>query len=291
MAGDRSDLKDRTRPGEGVVLRDESDEIIDNLKTQLASLQSQLDTYQSEERAPAEAGSGGGAHGTIGADWGSAITPHLAFRMQLPAEELTRRLDKLIDQISEPELKEELVRCRDLAFFFYETFNKISTNHRLLTESLTAPKIEVELKDFCKVLEHVLPSLGTPLPVHRQANLPRRMTFASRSAAAVVQALAELAERIFGRDLRIEVGPTKEDAGGRPCLCLRVLSDTAGEEAEEGEEVSVFAMRRGITAGTIVDLLYAEKIVELQDGRFAFYRRDGKVHGFEIELPFDPVED
>lgn len=286
MAKDPSETKEKTRDGEGVVLRDESDDIIDNLKSQLSSLQSQLDAYKTVERAPGASGAGDGGQELLNS-WNATLTPHLASRLQLPAEELTHRLDRLIEQVGEPELREELERCRDLAFFFYETFHKISNNHRLLTESLTAPKVEVELADFCRLLEHPLPQQGTPVSVHRQPGLPRRMTFASRSAVTVVKALAELAATLFGKELQIEVGHAAPEAAGPETveLTLRVYTDAGGTEADAGEEVSVFAMRRGITAKTVVDLLYVEKIIELQGGSFSFDRRGGKVHGFVVRLP------
>lgn len=298
MAKDPSQTEEKTREGEGVVLRDESDEIIDNLKSQLSSLQSQLDAYKTVEHAPGASGAGDGGQDLLNS-WSASLTPHLASRLQLPAEELTSRLDRLIEQAEEPELREELERCRDLAFFFYETFHKISNNHRLLTESLTSPKLEVEMADFCRLLEHPLPQQGTPVPVHRQPGLPRRMTFASRSAVTVVKALAELAATLFGKELQIEVGhaaPREADLETEAAdpdstdpetveLTLRVYTDAGGTDADVGEEVSVFAMRRGITANTVVDLLYVEKIIELQGGSFAFDRRGGKVHGFVVRLP------
>lgn len=297
MAKDPSETKEKTRDGEGVVLRDESDEIIDNLKSQLSSLQSQLDAYKTTGGAPGTAGAGAGGQKLLNS-LNATLTPHLASRLQLPAEELTHRLDRLIEQVEEPELREELERCRDLAFFFYETFHKISNNHRLLTESLTAPKAEVEMADFCRLLEHPLSEQGTPVPVHRQPGIPRRMTFASRSAVTVVKALAELAATLFGKDLQIEVGHASPKASDQAAsdsepaagpkvaqLTLRVYTDAGGTEANAGEEISVFAMRRGITANTVVDLLYVEKIIELQGGSFSFDRRGDKVHGFVVHLP------
>lgn len=284
MAKDTFDTKDRTETGGSVVLRDESDEIIDNLKSQLSSLQSQLNSYKSADQK-----SGGGEKGQreLISSWNASLTPHLASRLQVPAEELTQRLDRLIDQVGDPELRAELERCRELAFFFYETFHKISNNHRLLTESLTDPKAEVEMADFCRLLENPLAQQGTPVPVNRLAGTPRRMTFSSRSAVTVVKALAELAATLFDKSLQIEVGhlPLGEEGADTAELTLRVYSDGGGAEAEAGEEVSVFAMRRGITANTVVDLLYVEKIIELQGGSFAFDRRGGKVHGFLVRLP------
>lgn len=289
MSKDPSEVMDKTQAGGDVVLRDESDEIIDNLKSQLSSLQTQLDGYKSAERQPRA----GGAEedGALVGQWNAQLAPHLASRLQLPAQELTDRLDRLIDQVGDAELREELERCRDLAYFFYETFQKISTNHRMLTESLTAPKVEVEMADFCRLLEHPLPRQGTPVPVHKRPGTPRRMTFASRSAVTVVNALAELATVLFDKELEIEVGHTppegesQGEAPGGGQLTLRVYTDAGGTAADAGDEVSVFAMRRGITANTVVDLLYVEKIIELQGGSFEFDRRGDKVHGFSVRLP------
>ena len=204
MAQKPTDVKPKTSDGETVVLRDESDEIVDNLKSQLESLQAQLEAYKSAEKQPSAAGGGAaGENEALVASWNQQLTPHLASRLQLPAEELTHRLDRLIEQVGDPELREELERCRELAFFFYETFHKISNNHRLLTESLTAPKMEVDTADFCRVLEYPVPKQSTPFPVHKQSGLPKRIFFASCAAATVMQALAEVATTLFGKELRI----------------------------------------------------------------------------------------
>jgi hypothetical protein len=287
---DKADAPSREESAEEVVLRDESDEIIDNLKNQLENLQTQLDTYRAAERDPAAAaGSGGARDDELAAAWNVSLAPHIASRLQEPAEELTSRLERLIEQAGDPELRAELERCRELAYFFYETFQKISENHRLLTESLTAPATEVDVADFCRLLEHSLPASGTPLPVDKLPEVPRRITFASKSAATVIKSLVELAATLFGRELRIQVDDLPGSGDEARFLQFRIFSESAGAEAGEGEEVSAFAMRRGITANTVVDLLYVEKIVELQAGRFSFHRRQDKVFGFEVHLPYRPI--
>jgi len=276
-----------------LVLRDESDEIIDNLKKQIQSLQARLDESGDGRDTPPAAASGGGAGGDelIGA-WNQGLAPHLASRLQVPAEELTQRLERMIDRVDDPELRDELERCRDLAYCLFDTFRKISSSHDLLTESLTSPKVEVDTDDFCLILEHSLPTSGFSIPVQKAQPLPRRIAFASRPAIRIAQSLAELAAVLFGRPLHIEVGPVAPtEKGDEPDrLILRVISGTA-LSGDANENVSTFAMRQGVTATTIVDLLYVEKIIELQNGLFSFYRKDGKIHGFEAQLPFDSIED
>ncbi len=298
MTRNKSDIIDKTATVDGestsgeVVLRDESDEIIDNLKRQLSSLQGQLDVYHAGAEFPG--GRAVAAGDALSSSWEAGITPHLSTRLQVPAEELTARLDRLIEKIDDSELRQELEHCRDLAFFLFETFQKISANHNLLTESLVAPKSEVEMAQFCRLLEHVLPALGTPIPVHKAADVPRRLVFSTKSATMVVKTLAELAHAFSGMSPRLDISKASPESGAgkaQPFLNIAVFSESPWAESEDAQEVTAFAMQRGITAGTIVDLLYVEKVIELQGGTFAFQRVEGKVHGFSVQLPYDEVDD
>ena len=276
---------------EEVVLRDESDEIIDNLKNQLRSLQGQLNAYKSAETE--SGGSGEPPEEELVQAWSTGLAPHLASKLQFPAEELTGRLERLIDQVEDNELRGELERCRDLAYFLFETFRRIGSSHRMLTESLTAPRTTVETAEFCKVMETISPAAGASLPVNQESTLPPRIHFASRSAVTVMKALAELSTAIFGPALKLSVGhlaPGELGSGEPGYLTMQLYSETSWSEVPEGDDVSTFAMRQGITANTIVDILYVEKIVEIQGGDFAFHRSGGKVYGFSVRFPIEPAK-
>lgn len=285
MAKDPTEVVDKTAPAEELVLRDESDEIIDDLKGQLAGLRGQLAAFKNA------GGDDAGDGGRLARAWNAGLAPHLATRLQVPAQELTGRLERLIDQADDPGLRRELERCRDIAHYLFDTFKKISASHQLLTESLTAPRVEVEVAEFCRHLENILPSRGTPLPVGRHPGLPKRIKFASRSGSTVINALAELATVLFGNELAISVSTPAEEqpADEPPLLEFRITCETGSLEAGEGEEVADFAMRRGITPNTVVELLYVEKIIELQGGSFSFSRRQGRVYGLQVRLPFEPI--
>lgn len=257
-----------------VVLRDESDEIIDNLKRQLSELQGHLDEYETED------GPGGGD--PIIHEWESAMAPHLASRLQAPTEELTGRLDRLIDQAEDPGMRDELVKCRDIAFYLFDTFGRISENHKLLTDSLTTPKEVVEIADFIRLLEHS--GGGTPLPLYKSPGLPRRLSIASSPAATVIRSLVELAVTLSGKNMQLEVAPGSNPEA--PSLQIRVVSAEPWGVAPGEEEITVFAMKKQAHAGIVVDLLYVEKIIELQEGSMKFHRRDGEVVGFAVELPY-----
>ena len=306
MAKRKSDTIERDRAtdledgSEGVVLRDESDEIIDTLKRQLENLQGQLAAYRAPpgapgaERPPPPGGGLGAKDPQLAAALEEGLTPHIASRLRLPAEELTARLSRLIERVDDPELRQELEHCRDTAHFLFETFQKISSNHARLTESLVAAKSQVEITEFCRLLEHVLPEQRTPVPLQMVSEVPRRIVFSSQSALAVVRTLAELVRTFSGENPRIEVSRAEEPPGpgpARDALVIRILSESPWAEGGHPGEVSTFAFRRGITAGPVVDLLYAEKIIELQGGRLGFYRSGEKVQGVEVWLPYQTVDE
>ncbi len=289
----RKQRKDEEEAAEGVLLRDESDAIIDNLKRQLEALQGELAEYKSADA---------GGRGTLPpspprppgeddlATWNAALTPHLTRRLQAPAAELTARLERIIEQVDDPELREELERCRETAFYLFDTFRQISDNHRQLTDSLDDERRVVALADLCRMLEHSRGDAATPLPVTPALGMPRMLALRSQSLLTISGKLARLAADVRGigprgEGLRIELeyhgAPDTPDAQ----LELRMLTSDAWEPLRDMQDVSSVAFRAGATAESVVNLLYVEKIVQLQGGTLAFHQEGGAVHGFTVRVP------
>ncbi len=324
-------------PTEEVVLRDESDAIIDNLKRQLQSLQQELAQTQragsgrsSTARAagPGAAGGGSGVAGGSasaavgsasaasggagaalgGADavgsgtragptrgemmehWNASLTPHLAARLQAPAEELTQRLTRLMEQVSDPELRAELELCRDTAFFISSTFERIRDNHQLLTESLIDEKEDLSAAEFGARLTDSLRRRGGPVPALNgleagAAADGERLLVSPKSVGTVLLTLAQLAGTMFGTPARVAASLVSAEGGAPASLRLTVTTPQTWPGMEKHQEVSAVIFRPGVRANSIVDLLYVEKIVELQGGSIGFNREQGQVHGFEILWP------
>jgi len=279
------------RPGGAgaVLIRDESDEIIDNLKRQLAALQLELahaKTGAEEESpaAPARQGRRGG-RAKLREEFNAGFAPHLVQRLHLPAEELTQRLSRLIEQVSDPELKAELEMCRETAYFLSSTFQRIQDNHRLLTESLVAERMETNVKEFLGQVARMLEQRGVPGAQIRVAeSSPRgdnRMTASPLAAATVLSTLAELATGVFGGAARVTLEP-----GTAGHLRLLVETDRPWRGVAGGE-VSAVVFRPGIRAASVVDVLYVEKLIELQGGRLSFYSQSGQALGFEVLWPIE----
>jgi hypothetical protein len=266
-----------------LVLRDESDEIIDNLKQQLSALQAQLNRYKD----PA-----GGAAGTQAGDERRALdlglTPHIASRLQVPAEELTQRLERLIEQVTDPALKAELEACRDTAFFLSDTFQRIEQQHEALTDSLTADALVMDAQTFRERLESSLGQRNLAVPVEVVSALPAQLRLSPLSAITVLMTLAELARELFGETERLTLAcPQLADTaeGADTHLQLQIFGAAPWGEVAAGEAVSSVAIRSGARSRAVVDLLYVEKIIEMRGGSLDFLRRNQRVSGFTVHIP------
>ncbi|MBI4081832.1 MAG: hypothetical protein HY423_04405 [Candidatus Lambdaproteobacteria bacterium] len=301
---------DETRPGgKPVVLRDESDAIIDDLKRRLVTLEGQV--TQRPARAappPGEANPPGGAllpggalrpEGVLlpgaaararrraGSQAEEGLLPPLADRVLPPAEDLTARLERLIAQVGDPDLRKELERCRETAFYLFDTFRRISDRHALLTETAKTEPVEVAADFLADHLRCSAHGERLPVAVKVQPGLPPRLRLAARPLRAVTEALAQIAADVAGQAPAVSIvrAPGGKERG-RGLLCLRVASASAWAGLAKQREVAALAMTPGLTAAGVVDLFYAAKIVQMQGGRLEFYRREGKVRGFAVWLPY-----
>jgi hypothetical protein len=280
---DRSPERTQVRADDEVVLRDESDEIIDNLKQQLQALQAQLNRYK---RGPGSPPTRPAAEERRELDLG--LTPHIASRLQIPAEELTARLERLIGQVHDPALKAELEACRDSAFFLSDTFQRIEQQHQALTDSLTADALVMDAAAFRERLEGSLRQRSLGVRVEADSPLPAQLRLSPQSAITVLTTLAELTEDLFGRTERLTVGcPRLDDAeeGADTFLQLQITGAAPWAEVAEGEAVSAMAIRSGARSRAVVDLLYVEKIIEMRGGSLDFLRRKDRVCGFTVLIP------
>ncbi len=278
--------KKEPRPRE-VVLRDESDAIIDTLKRRLESLQRQMARYQGDKAGRAadrEAQSG-----TLDIK----LTPHIASRMEIPAEELAARLQRLIGQIADPELKSELEHCRETAFFLFDTFRRIREKHEDLIGSLTADSLVMKATEFSRRLETSLHERRLPVQVSSVSPLPHRLALSPQSVITVLATLADLAVAICGQPSQIAISCPELDAaveGEETRLCLQITSNQAWRGIEGQEAISSVAIRSRIRSSAIVDLLYVEKIIEVRGGSLQFFKRQGQVYGFEVFIPITLLE-
>ena len=264
---------------EEMVLRDESDEIIDDLKRKLGALQGRLAHQQS-------GGAGGAAAENPALEMGAV----LAARLQPPTEELTGRLENIIEKVADPALKEELERCRDTAFFLFDTFRRISDHHKILAESLHSEPQSIVTAAFCQQLEDALRARGREMHVVLGQDLPGELRLVTGAAVAVVTTLTEIAFDIFGSATHIHVSwPKAADSSEGKVLRLafNIISDSKWEGLDEATEVAAIAFRSGIRTHSVVDLLYVEKMITMQGGALSFHRREKEVYGFEVALPVD----
>ena len=271
--------------GGEVVLPDESDAIIANLKDQLNSLQRQLHQSRPEGQGPL---SPDGSPPPAGSALDGGMTMRIASRLKIPAEELTARLERLIEQITDPELKAELIQCRETAFFLFDSFRHINEKHEELTQSLTAEFQEIDRKEFLGRLEASLHDRNLPVTVEGDPSLPNTIGLPPSSVITILATLAGLAVDIFDRPGTARVSCPDWEAkkgSGEGTLELRLTCERSLPKMEYGEAVSAAIIRSGVRSRSVVDLLYVEKIIEMRGGKLEFLRNGDQVNGFKVSLP------
>ena len=284
------------KPREELVLPDESDQIISDLRSQLRSLQDELEVYKHEDPTtaggagiPGEPPPGGAAGAVPELQWRDDFAPHVVARLQGPAEELTARLERVIAQVEDPALREELERCRQTAFYLFDTFRQIGDHHRLLLESIAEDHDRISMATLRAGLEAELAALGADVPLEFGEGLPEDAAAISATVPLIGKTVARIATQLIGALIRVEVarevssnGPT----GDAICMTITCAGQREGLDAVQDASQIVFSP--GVSAITVVDWLYMEKIVELQGGSLTLYHEQGKARGFRVRLPYPP---
>lgn len=277
--------------GQEVVLPDESDAIIADLKHQLQSLKQQLHHPRPDGQGPSHSAGGAPPSGSV-LDGG--MTVRIATRLKIPAEELTSRLERIIEQITDPELKAELIHCRETAFFLFETFSHINEKHEELTQSMTAEYQEMDREEFLGRLETSLHDRNLPITVEGDPSLPGQIGLPPSSVITILATLAGLAVDIFDQPGRAKVSCPDWEAkkgSGEGTLELRLICERSLPRMERDEAVSAAIIRSGVRSRSVVDLLYVEKIIEMRGGRLDFLRNGDQVNGFKVSLPITVPKD
>jgi len=293
---DKTGPSPSTATAEELVLPDESDRIISDLRSQLDSLQQQLSIYR-KEGAPgpkSAAGAGGrppaaGAPDAKGRDWSGEWAPEVADRLRGPAQDLTSRLERLIDQVQDPGLRQELELCLETAFYLFATFRHISDNHRLLMQSLEEEKAPLDLGALRDRLRAELGAQGMAVTPETEGNWSQFSSNLPQSLVSVTTTVARIAAELVGKVIRVTLTCERALGGRAPRdgICITVACAGARDDLRTMDNAAQLVFKPGVSAITVVDWLYMEKIVELQGGSLRLYHRGDRAAGFQVRIPLE----
>jgi hypothetical protein len=284
-----------------LVLPDESDRIIADLRTQLRLLQGQLAVYRQDghkdsQPIPATAAGAGGqppSHPEGDAarqSWSDEWAPRLADRLREPAQDLTARLERVIEQVQDPALRDELEHCLQTAFYLFATFRHISDNHRLLLESLESARPRIGVEALREGLQNELNSQGNSTVPDLAGAGGNPLLSLSAAAPAVAATVARIAGELIGQVIRVTMEPEsgRTSRAPRDTICITIACAGTRRELTSVDNISQLIFRPDVSAVTVVDWLYMEKIVELQGGTLRLYHRGDRAAGFQLRLPAEP---
>jgi hypothetical protein len=296
---EKTDQPGAATRAEELVIPDESDRIIADLRAQLHTLQEQLALYRRADGEPASAAqsgrlpASGAGKGGAGLTWSDEWAPGVAARLREPAQDLTARLERLIEQAQDPALRRELEHCLETAFYLFATLRHIGDNHRLLLESLEEGRARCALDALREGLQAELAVQGTSITPETAGSVPGRPAQVPQCLVSVAAKVARIAAELIGQVIRVTIAYERAPAGGTPGdgICITIACAGTREELIAMDNASQLVFKPDVSAITVVDWLYMEKIVDLQGGSLRLYHRGDRAAGFQVRIPVDRSRD
>ena len=295
----QAEKTDRRETAGELVLPDESDRIIADLRTQLHSLQQELSTYRRDEAGSAAgapmAASGAGAPPPMASapgqarSWSDEWAPEIAARLNAPAQDLTQRLERVIAQVQDPALRGELETCLETAFYLFATFRHIADNQSILLSSLEQSHGVIELGDLRDRIQSALAAQGMSTAPDTTGDWPGALSGVPESIVTVVATVARIAQELVGRVIRVtlHVEQAQTRSAATDGVCITIACARANGDMKAMDSAAQLVFKPGVSAITVVDWLYMEKVVELKGGSLRLYHRGDRAAGFQVRVPLD----
>ncbi len=261
---------------QGLMLRDEADAIIDNLKRQLDALQHQL----SSQRKSAAASQQKPANTPKTPPFQTtALMPQVVGRLGEGAAELASRLEKTAQEIPDPTLRKEIAGCQIQAGQLHLALNQIPSRHQLLEERLSGEDSIVSVAALAEQLAAaVKASCSRDIPV-RTNNLPDTLSLSPACLFTMVSALSAFASEIFTDLTDILLQPATP---AQPPTLEILLQGAQPINQAVPADVIAAVLTRPTTSQVLVDLLYIEKILDMRNGNMGFSSPPNKIW---VKLP------
>ncbi|MGK5094735.1 hypothetical protein WDW89_22340 [Deltaproteobacteria bacterium TL4] len=296
------------------TLPDESDQIISDLEHQLELLQSKLSQYESEKR---QILSGKKQLPTEQNEelqkiqlqikreqvtslleqqteyyHRSRLFPKVMGQLREPIESITSNLDQVIAKINDPDVSSVLRQCKNMAVSMIQRVQQLHDHSIRLDKELVPVKKQVNVLNFFKSITHKLNSQNKSAKLLVSPEfIPVSDLDESLFIDAIMLLLKEIS-RISQEDvikITLRQGNRRIYNVDKKQVEVSMYGETDWELIEDREMHEFLQKAFNTSQESGLDLLYAKKIIEKHGGNLSFYREQGKVVGFEINLPL--VED
>ncbi|MBF0280143.1 MAG: hypothetical protein HQM13_20255 [SAR324 cluster bacterium] len=290
------------------VLPDESDQIVVDLKEQLAQLKEQLLRY---EEAEAEHGSISKVHAAApeevsenlpiqlqikkhhiasmlerekAAQHRLKILPHVVDNLQKPISQMTADLEQLIASVHDSEVQNTLTQCLSVV----ENVSQLTEHTKQLDQALHPQKNRVDLLAFFRKIAREQNQGDDQIKLYASGQLPQSLYIDEELFKKSILILLQEISRLSDDDIisiKLRQGDEMIYDVSVEHLKVSLFGGSGWNLPEHAEMEEFLAQSLESSDEWGLDVLYAQKVMEAHGGSLALHREEDDVVGFDITLP------
>ena len=243
-----------------MILRDEADAIIDNLKSQLDALQHQLSTQARGALLPKIS-----KEELQQKQWQKSLTPKVAGRLGEQASQLADNLAKVAQTVPDIALQEKIKGCQTQATQLNHALSGIESCYQVLEERLSSKGSLVSVPALAEQLAAVIKaSSKNDVPI-RTNNLPETLRLSPACLLTIISALAVLVQEMFKGLAEITLQPAHPSTPNTLEIILIGL-----KPASQNKDVLTATLAQATPSKVLLDILYVDKILDMRGGSMGF---------------------
>ncbi len=289
-------------------LPDESDQIVVDLKEQLAQLKEQLLQYEEaeagqkaipEETIPDHADSPEALPIQLqikkhhiksilareqAAQHRLKILPHVVNNLQKPLSQMTSDLEQLIASVQDSDVQETLTQCLSVV----ENVSQLTDHSRQLDDPFTPQKRKVDLLAFFKKLARDTNQGSEHIKLYASGQILQTLFIDEDLFKKSILILLKEISRLTDDDIisiKLRQGSEMIYDMNVKHLKVSLFSQTSWNLPQQAEMEAFLAQSLENAEDWGLDVLYAQKVMEAHGGSLDLHREAEGVVGFDITLP------
>ena len=293
------------------VLPDESDQIVVDLKKQLAQLKSQLLRYEEEQPPPQSVPEQNSVKAQdspqalqiqlqIKKDQITSlleqekatqhrlnILPYVVDNLQKPIAQMTSDLEDLIGSVQDPAVQETLSQCLSVI----EGVKHVAESSQQLDSPLHLKRSQIDLLSFFKHIARAKnQEKAEQVKLYAHSEVPPSFFIDGELFRKSILILLKEISRLSDDEvisIRLRQGEERVYDVSVQQLRISLFGQTQWELPPQDEMEAYLAQTLQHSEDWGLDVLYAQKIVEAHGGSLSFHREEKEVVGFEVTLPLE----
>ena len=207
--------------------------------------------------------------------------------LQAPASQLQTQVEQLLEKIPDPEVRQALEHCRELAQQMLEEADTRQQQLEEIQQDYQPEKRAVDLlKFFRSVARQHTQQQKQPLRLFASPRLPAELPLDPNGVRRALLALLQEVRRHAHEPLQLllQTSPAERPQRDQIQITMKV---TEASELARANSWNDYLTQRMEEADANAELLIGRKIIQAHGGQIQLRREEDRVVGLEVQLPLD----